>query len=53
MFAHVITFNNFRRLSALAVLRSLGRDDAGFGDPLSWEMGTVDQFDSMECASVA
>ncbi len=41
-----------RRLSALGVLRSLGKDDVGFGDPLSWEMGTVENFDSMECAGL-
>jgi AraC family transcriptional regulator len=37
MFAHLITFNNYRRLAALAALRSLGVGDSGFGCPTEYE----------------
>jgi len=37
MFAHLITFNTYRRLAALAALRSLGVDDSGFGCPTEYE----------------
>jgi hypothetical protein len=37
MFAHLITFNTYRRLAALAALRSLGVDDGGFGCPTEYE----------------
>lgn len=37
MFAHVITFNAFRRLTALDALRRLGVDVEGFGCPMEYE----------------
>ena len=37
MFAHLMTFNSYRRLTALAALRSLGIDDGGFGCPMEYE----------------
>jgi AraC-like DNA-binding protein/uncharacterized damage-inducible protein DinB len=37
MLAHLITFNSYRRLTAAAVLRGLGVDDVGFGDPIEYE----------------
>lgn len=37
MFAHLITFNSYRRLTALAALRRLGIDDGGFGCPTEYE----------------
>ena len=37
MFAHVITFNTYRRLAALAALHSLGVDGGGFGCPTEYE----------------
>ena len=38
MFAHVITFNTYRRLTALDALRGLGVDVEGFGCPTEYEM---------------
>jgi AraC-like DNA-binding protein/uncharacterized damage-inducible protein DinB len=37
MFAHVITFNAFRRLTALDALRRLGINVEGFGCPMEYE----------------
>jgi AraC-like DNA-binding protein/uncharacterized damage-inducible protein DinB len=37
MLAHLITYNSYRRLTAAAVLRGLGVDDVGFGDPIEYE----------------
>jgi AraC-like DNA-binding protein/uncharacterized damage-inducible protein DinB len=37
MLAHVVTYNSYRRLTAAAVMRSLGVDDVGFGDPIEYE----------------
>lgn len=37
MLAHVITYNSYRRLTAAAVMRSLGVDNVGFGDPIEYE----------------
>ena len=36
-FAHVITFNTYRRLTALDALRRLGVDIEGFGCPMEYE----------------
>jgi len=38
MFAHVITFNAFRRLTALDALRRLGVNVEGFGCPMEYEL---------------
>ena len=40
-FAHVITFNTHRRLTALDALRRLGVDIEGFGCPMEFETATV------------
>ncbi|HUI56543.1 MAG TPA: DinB family protein [Bryobacteraceae bacterium] len=37
MFAHLMIFNSYKRLTALAVLRQLGVDDGGFGCPTEYE----------------
>lgn len=37
MFAHVITFNAYRRLTALDALRQLGVNVEGFGCPMEYE----------------
>jgi AraC family transcriptional regulator len=37
VFAHIITFNAHRRLMALDVLRQLGVQTEGFGDPMEYE----------------
>jgi AraC-like DNA-binding protein/uncharacterized damage-inducible protein DinB len=37
MFAHVITFNTYRRLTALDALRRLGVNVEGFGCPMEYE----------------
>ena len=37
MFAHVITFNTFRRLTALDALQRLGVSVEGFGCPMEYE----------------
>lgn len=37
VFAHVITFNSYRRLSALAVFRDLGVEGGGMGCPTEYE----------------
>jgi AraC family transcriptional regulator len=37
MFAHVMTFNAYRRLNALDALRRLGVDVEGFGCPMEYE----------------
>ena len=36
-FAHVITFNTYRRLTALDALRQLGVSVKGFGCPMEYE----------------
>ena len=41
MFAHVITFNTYRRLSALGMLRDLGVKVEGFGCPTEYEMAVA------------
>jgi AraC-like DNA-binding protein len=38
VFAHVMTFNSYRRLTALDALRRLGVDVEGFGCPMDYEM---------------
>ena len=43
MLAHLITFNSYRRLTAAAVLRGLGVDDVGFGDPIEYERQAAGQ----------
>jgi len=40
-FAHVMTFNAYRRLTALDALRRLGVDIEGFGCPMEYEKATV------------
>ena len=40
-FAHVITYNTYRRLTALDALRRLGVDIEGFGCPMEYESATV------------
>lgn len=37
MLAHVVTFNSHRCLTAASVMRSLGVDNVGFGDPIEYE----------------
>jgi hypothetical protein len=37
VFAHIMTFNAHRRLIALDVLRQLGVQTEGFGDPMEYE----------------
>jgi len=37
MFAHVVTFNTYRRLTALGALRSFGVKVEGFGCPMEYE----------------
>ena len=37
VFAHIMTFSVYRRLTAVAGLRRLGIDDAGFGCPIEYE----------------
>jgi AraC family transcriptional regulator len=37
MLTHLITFNSYRRLTAASLLRSLGVDNVGFGDPIEYE----------------
>ncbi|HEX3877098.1 MAG TPA: DinB family protein [Bryobacteraceae bacterium] len=37
MLAHVITFNSHRRLTAAAMMRGMGVDSVGFGDPIDFE----------------
>jgi len=37
VFAHIVTFNAHRRLMALDVLRQLGVQTEGFGDPMEYE----------------
>lgn len=41
MFAHVITFNIYRRLTALDALRRLGVSVEGFGCPTEYEMNVA------------
>jgi AraC family transcriptional regulator len=40
-FAHVITYNTYRRLTALDALRRLGGDIEGFGCPMEYENATA------------
>ena len=37
VFAHIMTFNAYRRLMALDALRQLGVETEGFGDPMEYE----------------
>ncbi len=37
MLAHLITYNSYRRLTAASLLRSMGVDGVGFGDPIEFE----------------
>ena len=37
MFAHVITFNSYQRIMALDVMRRMGVNVEGFGDPIEYE----------------
>ena len=37
MLAHLITYNSYRRLTAASLLRSMGVDGVGFGDPIEYE----------------
>jgi uncharacterized damage-inducible protein DinB len=37
VFAHIMTFNGYRRVAALAALRTLGVDAKGYGDPIEYE----------------
>jgi AraC-like DNA-binding protein len=37
VFAHMVTFNTHRRLTALALMRRYGIDDLGFGCPMEYE----------------
>ena len=37
MLAHVVTFNSYRRLTAAAVMRSMGVDGVGLGCPMEYE----------------
>lgn len=37
MFAHVVTYNSYRRLMAALVMRQFGVEDVGFGDPIEYE----------------
>ena len=37
MIAHVLTFGIARRQLALEVMRKMGIDDLGYGDPITWE----------------
>jgi AraC family transcriptional regulator len=41
MFAHVVTFNTYRRLTALGALRSFGVKVEGFGCPMEYEAAVV------------
>jgi len=41
MFAHVITFNAYRRLTALDAMRRLGIEMEGFGCPIEYEMSVA------------
>ncbi|MGH9626762.1 MAG: DinB family protein [Bryobacteraceae bacterium] len=41
MFAHVITFNTYRRLTALDAIRQLGVHVEGFGCPTEYEMAVA------------
>lgn len=40
-FAHVITFNTYRRLTAMDALRQLGVNVEGFGCPMDYEMSVA------------
>lgn len=37
MFAHVVTYNSYRRLTAASLMRQFGIEDVGFGDPIEYE----------------
>jgi AraC-like DNA-binding protein/uncharacterized damage-inducible protein DinB len=50
MFAHVMTFNAYRRLNALDALRRLGVNVEGFGCPTEYE-STVAPWRTEECAT--
>lgn len=41
MFAHMMTYNSYRRLTALDVMRRYGVDDAGTGCPLEYEQNVA------------
>ena len=42
MFTHVLTFNTYRRLLALDVMRGYGIHDLGYGDPIEYERHMVE-----------
>ena len=50
MFAHVMTFNAYRRLNALDALRRLGVNVEGFGCPIEYE-STIAPWRAEECAN--
>ena len=50
MFAHVMTFNAYRRLNALDALRRLGVNVEGFGCPTEYE-STIAPWRAEECAN--
>jgi uncharacterized damage-inducible protein DinB len=50
MFAHVMTFNAYRRLNALDALRRLGVDVEGFGCPTEYE-ASIAPWRPEECAN--
>jgi uncharacterized damage-inducible protein DinB len=41
VFAHIMTFNGYRRVVALAALRKLGVDAEGYGDPIEYERSVM------------
>jgi AraC-like DNA-binding protein len=41
MIAHVLTFSTYRLMVALREMQRLGVTDLGYGDPLTWEMGST------------
>jgi hypothetical protein len=43
MFAHVVTFDSYRRLTAAAALSDLGIDGVGYGDPIEYEREAAGQ----------
>jgi len=43
MFAHIVTYNSYRRITAAALMRSFGVKDVGFGDPIDYERSLVPQ----------
>jgi len=41
--AHLVIFNSYRRLTAASVLRGMGIDGVGFGDPIEYEREAASQ----------